>query len=459
MKLIYSLMRRRQGIELQLAKLPQGRDTSGIQTYLLDAGAQLSAEIENVRSARSKRDRYEVLYFPYSRVLDPYVLRLAVLLFEKIWFLDYGARGIERVEYSLRDVKGYYPTHALSETWRLMKADYDLLQEADVIGIAPIDEIAVDCERTIGLALLRDLEDQRLAPSSRQDKDGVLWAMAVGEFPWLTTSERITVLPPCRPGKHSMPGPGNQATVLLDLNGVHGSFASPPPAAELVFLSDLQGASIRTTQALILSATEQIPLFTDYPELVNGLQWRSRVPAALIPSHEGVSNDAVVGLGFEVLRTVVDRRRLSALPIRKLLQFRRRNADGRQRFWRKLTALSAELASFSLGADLPGVQRFVATKVLPELEGVADGITDNYETLFGALLKKAGSGAAGGASIAAISQALIAGVSTYQLLGLGGAAAVGSAVAAVPAFVDAALRERRLGRHGLVYVLQAARLG
>lgn len=450
----YALRRRRQAVQKQLANVPAASDAA---KHLLAIDAKIAAEIDAIKHSRSQHDRHEVLYFPYSRILDPFVLRLSVLLFERIWFLDFGTRGMQQVEYGLRDTKGYYPTHELSDKWKALRSDYDVLMSNGVIGIASTDEIASDCEAVIGETLLQDITDERLTTTLSQQSGPNLWAMAVGEFPWSSTARAISVLPPMRPGKHSLPGAGGHGYVLLDVPDIHGTFSAPPPGSNLVFLSDLQGASIRTTEALIFSAAEQVPLFTDQSGLVDCFQWRARASSTLIADDSGPSNSAAIGLGLEVLRAAVDRRRLTAMPLQDLLRFRNSSADSRNRFWAKITQAAVELSSFSVGASTDRTQAFVATKILPELREIADAMIENYETTVGGLLKKAAPAAAGGATVTAISQALFA-ASTYELLGLVAGAAAAGAAAAVPIFVDAVLKERRLGRHGLVYALRASEL-
>jgi hypothetical protein len=160
-KNLYQLYKK---LGIEVAKLNTLNKQTGNIEWLVQKNREnidkITIAIEKLREEREKSSRLEAIYFPYSRILDPYSLRKSIFLFDKIWLLDALDKEMRNVvlEYKVGD-RSYLPYQRLTDAWKKIQDDYYLLSEANQIEFYDTSEISKDFEALIGKQFLKDIED------------------------------------------------------------------------------------------------------------------------------------------------------------------------------------------------------------------------------------------------------------------------------------------------------------
>lgn len=100
------------------------------------------------------------LYYPYARCLDEETLKRAILIYDKIIFIDPMSEKVKQGRYSVENHQQYLPDQAakkLTEEWEYIKSHYDTLTKENIISFYDPNKLLNN--PTIDHLITRHLQD------------------------------------------------------------------------------------------------------------------------------------------------------------------------------------------------------------------------------------------------------------------------------------------------------------
>lgn len=392
----------------------------------------------------------QALYYPYSRALSAETLKRAVLLFEKVLFLD---------------SEPWFVRNELlhSEKARVLRAvedDYAYLRDEEVIAIVdPSDQITT-YDTLLTANVRHDIGDDHFleeAVSSSATAWDVLAARLPPSFTQAfyagagTFSESLSlqaIVAAARSGEmipehvqrfreFRWPSDCTPEQALEMLQGRYRYVVGGNPHIQLKSyeLPFAHASSLRINEALVLCALKGAVPFTDSTihdrllrlKAISTMKGLDRTPEL----RERLGIDLPVQLPAEaltmrVLDRLVSSDALASRSIQEVLAYRRTNDATLKRLHVRLAALGASIESVEPGADFERrLRRVINTDVVPEIQAAADDLEASYESSFGKLAVTSVTSSASAA--AGVSLSLLGGLGIWAALAAGALAAVGGA--------------------------------
>jgi hypothetical protein len=227
-------------------------------------------------------------------------------------------------------------------------------------------------------------------------------------------------------------------------------------------LSYPQGASLNLTQALLVADQEGVGLFTDHdvhhslllnrfrrasahPEITSVRRIITRATPAELLRHQLVA--------VNVMEAALPSTSLTRLSIQDCVRLREEAQGELERFRTLVAGVSAEIERSPWDQEFEqAMRKAIATKIMPELKKLEDGLGNVYTNLFGRLAKKAVGGMVGGG--ASLVAAVVGGLPPFALLTLSCTAlATVMGVTAVE-LIEGVLQEKRLSQNAVHYLLR-----
>jgi hypothetical protein len=345
-----------------------------------------------------------VLYFPFTRSLESFTLKRALLSFEGIALVD-------SIDPSLR--AGVAVDH-LGASAELL-ADYEVLMEEGFIGVVDARRYTEDWDLALTLAVAEDMEDDQFLGIARQAPDRQVAVLkerlpksferrfypGAGTFLEAVSLNALIV---AQGIVDRIPDPDTRAFARMRWSGAelpelatifdryrHVYGGNPHvdlPAYRLTFA---QFSSLRINEALAISDAIGVAPYTDSKTHARLMMHKLRRNA-----EELDGNTVAPMLRLATLGELVSDRTLTETSIRDLLEFRDRNADRFRRFNRLMVEVSHELVNAD-GAAIVASR----DKVLNRLQESRDALAASYEDFFSGVALRSLK-VVGGALVAAI---------------------------------------------------------
>lgn len=403
--------------------------------------------IRQVQLEREQSMQLEAIYFPYSRILDPFSLRKAAFLFDKVWFLDMLGKEMRNITLSYTtSVPGYYPYQRLTRAWEEVQADYEFLLNKNQIEMYDTSLVSNNFEPLIGENLRNDVQNKTLQ-SMFKDRSNT-WALLKEDFPWTSTKDFFTVQ-----GKfHLYPGFFNW--IGADRPIPFDQTDRLPTGTQFIFVDPLQGASIKLSQATIVSTYENIPLFTDKSDYLEMLALRiqnsSKTSEGNQPQDE-TKYRLNAKLAFANLEKFLDRDALQRLSIKEIVAYKMNCGDSKKRFNEKVAELCSEIENNAYTEE--GLLKLIDKHVTPEIRKFHDDVKQVYEKMFGSLVDTGSKALIAGMSSSAITGVVFQNFSYAQLLSVGVGVATTTLLPIIPLLVNLIIERRHIKRNAFVYLL------
>jgi len=405
--------------------------------------------IREIKLERERSMQLEAIYFPYSRILDPFSLRKAVFLFDKIWFLDVLGKEMRNIALTYRPSSpGYYPYQTLTRAWEAVRADYEFLLNENQIQLYDTSLVSNSFEPMIGEQLRSDVQNETLHSMFRDRSN--TWALLKEDFPWKSTKDFFTVQ-----GKFHLysdfynwigadrPIPWDETDRL-------------PIGTKFIFVDPLQGASIKLSQATIVSAFENVPLFTDKNDYLEMLALRIQNGVKISAESESLREakpQLTARLAFAILERFIDRDSFQKLSMKDIVAYKLNCEESKRRFNEKIVELCSEIENqtYQEGELLKVINKHIT----PDIRKFHDDIRLIYEKMFGNLADTGSKALIAGLSSSAITGIVFQNFSYTQLLSVGVGVATTTLLPIVPVLVNLIVERRSAKRNAFVYLLEA----
>lgn len=463
MRALYKLYKRYSELESSLQALEHRSPPDVSQNEFINRTKEsieiYRKKIGEVQKERNDTGSLEALYFPYSRILDATTLKKAVLLFDKTWFLD--SLGKEAREIILGYTK-YFPYQKLQDSWRALEDDYGLLFSSGQIELYDTTDIAKDFEPVIGANLLRDISNddflnhfpKNYPPHQIPSYDK--WALLKEDFPWHSTRGVLGV----EWEKFQYSG---IKSIGLDQNlGVRIDYNLDvlPPQVKFIFVHPPQGLSIKLSQATIVSAYEDIPLFSDSAHHIDLLDQRLSETAFAGTdkknTHAMSPQQMKARLGFAILDRFISDDALAQMSFKEILKLKDKYRDLKYRFSEKLSEVCYELENYQ-NAEKSGIQKVIDKHIVPQFRKLEDEMTNAFEDMVGRVIDNGAKALTGGISGSVLTGVVFSDASLSQLLAVGLGITSTTLLPLIPISVKYLLDQRKNKRNAFVYLLEAGK--
>ncbi len=408
--------------------------------------------LQKLTKRREDSKIIEAIYYPYSRILDPYSLRKSILLFDKLWFLDSLDKENRNIvlSYKKKNGVGYYPYFNLTEKWKNIECEYEYLFDRDEITLYDTTDISYDFSPIIGNCLVNDLQNKKYLENF-SNSDSSYWALLSNDFPWEHTKDYFKV---DGSTKLFLQDKTNKF-IGIDENTCIGYIEKLPDSSKFLFINDAQGASIKVTQALIASTFENIPLFTDKMSFTTLINMRLNSPSSEFQIENSLikqsNNDMRAMLSSTILDAFLTKDRVLNLSIEKIVQYKSNLSEEKIRFNLKLSELCANLAADSYSNEQ--LKNIVIREIRPDILKFENELVSIYEKTVGKFSKSSYNSLIGGAAGTALTGMVFPELAISDSIKVGIAVAGAALAPSVPVAVDMIVSKRELHRNSYTYVV------
>jgi hypothetical protein len=445
--------------------------------------------------------RFSALYYPYSRLLSQTDLKRAILVFDRILFVDPLSKDISEhpgqyplsnphieIRSGLDNPKSRFAEHAIARfsrhepqvdaipAWYSVADTYKSLKQHGLAELIVPQEHLQNHQEILTYSILKDYCQDVQAQMGiwgewwdiREGREPFGWRVHTSRIPELLVSliNEEDVIAKCI--KHSSNKKLDKDEMKHSLKSMQGILSviarSKQESRHEVVLPFGIASVLILNQALLLCELLQAFPVTDDPRAHASLLTKAsnvynstEKPVRSVLPRPSVSDlYRIQAFTLGVITRLIPDTAIECLDMEKIVKYREHNTEALQRFRTKMVEMASEITDRPWELDFQShILRMIESKVAPEIQNLDDELRASYQKLFGSAVSQFGSALAKAIApaIPTITVATLLGLPAGQIVLLGAASLMSGLGIVLPDLVEYWQEKRAHERNGLTFLL------